>query len=381
MRTSPFAWSGPRMPRSSRCSAAFPRIASSGRRATVGGRRSSVPGSASIRREIPRARHRLSRRSRRQFGAAAELGKFPPLSSFDQAEALAPHRPAPRAANRCTPSSAHPTAAWWRCASRSAIAALRGPHRRAERRRQVAGAVDGVAQRAAADRARGDRARRRAARAQARARAGDGDLPQRGGVRAALRRGRRCARRTDSAFPIEDYLFARGDDYVQKYRAETFLALSESIDLHQMDATRGAHAGHADCGARGPAGAVQRHAGSRGAPQRAAPADRDQFHIRSRRVLEGGRGAHPHHQAGACGARHERNRSNLENPWPRARCAPGSNRTRSTAPWCRRSICRRTSRSKATASRASTTTRAPAIRRATSWPPRSRIWRAAPARW
>ncbi|HUE09673.1 MAG TPA: homoserine O-succinyltransferase [Steroidobacteraceae bacterium] len=38
-------------------------------------------------------------------------------------------------------------------------------------------------------------------------------------------------------FPIEDYLFARGDDYVQKYRAETFLALSESIDLHQIDAT------------------------------------------------------------------------------------------------------------------------------------------------
>jgi len=39
-------------------------------------------------------------------------------------------------------------------------------------------------------------------------------------------------------FPVEDYLFARGDDYVQKYRAETFLALSESIDLHRMDATR-----------------------------------------------------------------------------------------------------------------------------------------------
>jgi len=30
---------------------------------------------------------------------------------------------------------------------------------------------------------------------------------------------------------------ARGDDYVQKYRAESFLVLSESIDLHQMDAT------------------------------------------------------------------------------------------------------------------------------------------------
>ena len=39
-------------------------------------------------------------------------------------------------------------------------------------------------------------------------------------------------------FPIEDYLFARGDDYVQKYRAESFLALSESIDLHELDATQ-----------------------------------------------------------------------------------------------------------------------------------------------
>jgi homoserine O-acetyltransferase len=36
-------------------------------------------------------------------------------------------------------------------------------------------------------------------------------------------------------FPIEGYLFARGDDYVQKYRAESFLALSESIDLHEVD--------------------------------------------------------------------------------------------------------------------------------------------------
>jgi homoserine O-acetyltransferase len=38
-------------------------------------------------------------------------------------------------------------------------------------------------------------------------------------------------------FPIEDYLFARGEEYVQTYRAESFLALSESIDLHSMDAT------------------------------------------------------------------------------------------------------------------------------------------------
>jgi homoserine O-acetyltransferase len=39
-------------------------------------------------------------------------------------------------------------------------------------------------------------------------------------------------------FPVEGYLFARGDDYVQKYRAESFLALSESIDLHEVDATQ-----------------------------------------------------------------------------------------------------------------------------------------------
>ena len=36
-------------------------------------------------------------------------------------------------------------------------------------------------------------------------------------------------------FPVEEYLFARGDDYVQKYRAESFLALSESIDLHRVE--------------------------------------------------------------------------------------------------------------------------------------------------
>ena len=37
-------------------------------------------------------------------------------------------------------------------------------------------------------------------------------------------------------FPVEGYLFARGDDYVQRYRAESFLALSESNDLHEVDA-------------------------------------------------------------------------------------------------------------------------------------------------
>jgi homoserine O-acetyltransferase len=39
-------------------------------------------------------------------------------------------------------------------------------------------------------------------------------------------------------FPVEDYLFARGDDYVRHYRPESFLALSESIDLFAIDAAR-----------------------------------------------------------------------------------------------------------------------------------------------
>jgi homoserine O-acetyltransferase len=39
-------------------------------------------------------------------------------------------------------------------------------------------------------------------------------------------------------FPIEEYLFARGEDYVQKSRAESFLTLSESIDLHTMEAAQ-----------------------------------------------------------------------------------------------------------------------------------------------
>jgi homoserine O-acetyltransferase/O-succinyltransferase len=61
----------------------------------------------------------------------------------------------------------------------------------------------------------------------------------RSAVEFSLRFGGAPSRSADRfRFPIEDYLFARGDDYVQKYRAESFLALSESIDLHQMDATR-----------------------------------------------------------------------------------------------------------------------------------------------
>jgi homoserine O-acetyltransferase len=37
--------------------------------------------------------------------------------------------------------------------------------------------------------------------------------------------------------PIEDYLFARGDAYVAQYKPESFIALSESIDLFRIDAS------------------------------------------------------------------------------------------------------------------------------------------------
>jgi homoserine O-acetyltransferase len=39
-------------------------------------------------------------------------------------------------------------------------------------------------------------------------------------------------------FPVEEYLMARGRDYAARYLPESFLCLSESIDLHTVDASR-----------------------------------------------------------------------------------------------------------------------------------------------
>lgn len=39
-------------------------------------------------------------------------------------------------------------------------------------------------------------------------------------------------------FPVESYLLARGDAYAASYIPEAFVCLSESIDLHRVDATR-----------------------------------------------------------------------------------------------------------------------------------------------
>jgi homoserine O-acetyltransferase len=48
-----------------------------------------------------------------------------------------------------------------------------------------------------------------------------------------------AAREPDGfVFPVEEYLFSRGKDYATRYQPEAFLCLSESIDLHHVDAAR-----------------------------------------------------------------------------------------------------------------------------------------------
>jgi homoserine O-acetyltransferase/O-succinyltransferase len=49
-----------------------------------------------------------------------------------------------------------------------------------------------------------------------------------------------AARKQDDrhVLPVEEYLFARGAEYAKTYRPDSFVCLSESIDLHRVDATR-----------------------------------------------------------------------------------------------------------------------------------------------
>jgi len=163
-------------------------------------------------------------------------GKFPPISSYDQAEALS------RIVRHLELGSLHAIVG----ASYGGMVALCF----AERHAQLVGHIVVLS---AADRsqvlstawrsvqrqivreaiARGDGASGlKLARALAMA-------TYRSNIEFAIRFGGAPTRSADRfRFPIEDYLFARGDDYVQKYRAESFLTLSESIDLHEMDATQ-----------------------------------------------------------------------------------------------------------------------------------------------
>ena len=138
--------------------------------------------------------------------------------------------------NRCMPSSAPLTAEWWRCVLRSAIRQLVGHIvvlSAADRSQVLSTAWRSVQRQIVREAiARGDGAAGlKLARALAMA-------TYRSPIEFAIRFGGAPKRMADRfRFPIEEYLFARGDDYVQKYRAESFLTLSESIDLHEMDAT------------------------------------------------------------------------------------------------------------------------------------------------
>ena len=48
----------------------------------------------------------------------------------------------------------------------------------------------------------------------------------------------RFASGSHPVFPVEDYLLSRGEAYAENYKAESFICLSESIDLHRVDASR-----------------------------------------------------------------------------------------------------------------------------------------------
>jgi homoserine O-acetyltransferase/O-succinyltransferase len=56
----------------------------------------------------------------------------------------------------------------------------------------------------------------------------------------AARFGGAARRNDDDSFtlPVEEYLFARGAQYARTYRPESFVCLSESIDLHRVDTAR-----------------------------------------------------------------------------------------------------------------------------------------------
>jgi homoserine O-acetyltransferase len=55
---------------------------------------------------------------------------------------------------------------------------------------------------------------------------------------AARFRGAPSLEKGELVAPIEQYLRARGRDYAARYRPESFVCLSESIDLHHVDASR-----------------------------------------------------------------------------------------------------------------------------------------------
>ncbi len=160
---------------------------------------------------------------------------FPPVSAYDQAEALAEV-----VRHLGLEISACDRRGLLRRHGRARVCAApcgaRRTHRRALRGRPLAGAFDRVALRPAPNRARSPRARRRTLGTAARARLGDDDLSQRLGICRTLRLGAGPRSADRFRFPVEDYLFARGDDYIQRYRPESFLDAQRIDRPVRMDA-------------------------------------------------------------------------------------------------------------------------------------------------
>ena len=163
---------------------------------------------------------------------------FPTVSAYDQAELLLRlinHLGIASVARHCR-----------RFVRRHGGAGLRrafpGPRRAAHRhQRRGPCASDGerLARGAAADREVRHRNRKSGAGPGAGACAGHGHLPQPRGVRGADSPAPRAATAEEKfVLPVEEYLFARGAEYAQRYRPASFVCLSESIDLHRVDAGR-----------------------------------------------------------------------------------------------------------------------------------------------
>jgi homoserine O-acetyltransferase len=167
---------------------------------------------------------------------APDGGKFPPISAYDQAEALREvlHHLGIRALHAIVGSSYGGMVALSFADRHPDVVGRIVVMGAAERPQPLSTAWRSVQRQIVRDAlARGDGAEGlKLARAMAM-------TTYRSAAELALRFGGEPTRDAERfRFPVEEYLFARGENYVQHYRPESFLSLSESIDLHRIDATR-----------------------------------------------------------------------------------------------------------------------------------------------
>ena len=182
---------------------------------------------------LPHPRLRLARRRAAHDRARATARRFRPFSAYDQADLPAARCSTTSALPSLRGSSAHRTAAWWRWPSASDTRT--GVARRdLQRRASHASHVDGLAQRAARDRALRASATARARRAWCwRARWPWPRTARREEFEERFAGAAGADGRKGSVFPVEQYLMSRGESYAARYRPEAFVCLSESIDLHR----------------------------------------------------------------------------------------------------------------------------------------------------